>query len=163
MGGAGPIEKAMARQVGTLAAKSTFFFVWGGGQRAPPPPPFLPPLKAPTVDLQHVGSNILGDIPGSNRAARPPPSQGLQPKPPWAVAPSKPTLQGGALASRVTKGQMGCALLPCQKGALALAQLASPTAGCWALALGPWPHVWWPIAKQNKKWAVLGCAAAPRL
>ena len=42
-GGAGPIEKAVARQVGTLAAKSTFFFVCGGGQRAPPPPLVAPP------------------------------------------------------------------------------------------------------------------------
>ena len=41
---------------------------------------------------------------------------------------------GEALASGVAKGQMGCALPPCQKGALALAQLARPTASCKALA-----------------------------
>ena len=148
MGGAGPIEKAVARQVGTLAAKSTFFFVCGGGQRAPPPPPFLPPLKAPPAELQHVGSNIGSSL---GRAARPPPSQSC-PHGLWRLA--SPLCKVGHWQLGWQKGRWG-ALYPCEKGPLALAQLASPTAGCRALALGVWPHIWWPIAKQNKK---MGCA-----
>ena len=109
------------------APQLVFFQNVINGQRASPLSPLLFCPKAPTLELQRVGSS---------RAACPPFSRGLQPKPQWAVAPSEPTLWGGALASGAAEGQVRCALPPCQKGHPLNSQgapLAGPTAGCSAL------------------------------
>ena len=71
-------------------------------------------------------------------------------------APGGPTLQGGALASEMANGQVGCALPPCQKGALAhIAPLAKPTASFKALGAPSTHLVANCLAKQ--KWVVALC------
>ena len=136
-----------------MGAKNCAPMGWAQTANGPRHPPLccFAPCKAPTFELQCVGGS---------RAARPPahPQPRLAAKAQWALAPSGPTLWGGALASGVAKGQMGCALPPCQKETLALAQFA---VGRWHWGSGR--MFGGQLQSKTKKWAVLGCVVAPRL